>query len=400
MAQGAQHDEQVRVVIAEDNYLVSEVIKDVALSLGYLVVGEAATGVEAVALTESLRPDVVLMDLKMPDLDGLAAARLISARCPTPIVVVSAYDTPDLLQAASSAGVGAYLVKPPQAREMDRAVTVARARFADLQELRRLKADAEAAVAARDALFGLIVHDLRNPLNAISGFNQLASAILQEPASAPDLAEALSCLDQIDQSVQRLLAQIGELLDVAHMIGGKAPDTNRSLVNLGDLVRRLAAEAQQTTGRHQVVATIDHEPIVAYLDPVQIGRVLANLLTNAIRYSPAGGPVGLTVARTSWAEQPYLQLSVRDQGLGIPPDELKLIFEPFRRGSNVLHTIKGAGLGLASARQIVQQHGGSLRAESQLGRGSTFTVLLPLDKDTPGGDPAAAREEMPHGDTP
>jgi AmiR/NasT family two-component response regulator len=105
---------------------------------GYEVVGQAATGMEALEKTMSLTPDVVLMDIKMPELDGLNGTRLIQEKCPTPVVILSAYETGDLLENASKVGAGAYLVKPLHPEEVDRALTIAMARHGDLMALKQL----------------------------------------------------------------------------------------------------------------------------------------------------------------------------------------------------------------------------------------------------------------------
>jgi AmiR/NasT family two-component response regulator len=130
-------DTQVKVVIAEDNFLVGEMIQGVAEEAGYVVVGRATDGRQAVEMTAELHPDVVLMDIKMPDLDGIEAAEIIQIRCPTPVVILTAYDTPEMVKAASAAGVGAFLAKPPKARELGQAIVIAKARFGDLLSLRR-----------------------------------------------------------------------------------------------------------------------------------------------------------------------------------------------------------------------------------------------------------------------
>ncbi len=150
------NQKNVRVLIAEDDYLVRAMIRGLLEEIGYTVVGEAGDGVEAVEMTQSLRPGVVLMDVEMPDVDGVEAARLIQERCPTPVVILTAYDTPALVERASAAGVGAYLLKPPQAREMERAITVAMARFDDWLELRRLNAELQEALDKVETLRGLL----------------------------------------------------------------------------------------------------------------------------------------------------------------------------------------------------------------------------------------------------
>ena len=128
----------IGVLIAEDDYLVSKMIRGKLEETGYIIVGEAADGREAVDLTRAEQPDVVLMDIEMPYLNGIEAAAEIQQHCPTPVVILTAYDTPELIIKASEAGIGAYLRKPPHAKELQIAITVALARFGDLMELDRL----------------------------------------------------------------------------------------------------------------------------------------------------------------------------------------------------------------------------------------------------------------------
>jgi len=134
---GGAMDYQTKTLIAEDNFLVGEMIQGVAEDAGCLVVGRAIDGYQAVEMTTELRPDVILMDIKMPNLDGIEAAKIIQNRCPTPVVILTAYDTPEMLEEASAAGVGAFLAKPPKVRELSQAIVIARGRFSDLLSLRR-----------------------------------------------------------------------------------------------------------------------------------------------------------------------------------------------------------------------------------------------------------------------
>jgi AmiR/NasT family two-component response regulator len=138
--------QDTRVLIAEDDYLIAQEIRELVQSAGYTVVGEASDGTQAVEMAVQLvgtphKPDVILMDIRMPGIDGIEAARQINDHCPTPVVVLTAFDTQDLVKEASMAGVGAYLVKPPTLSELQRGVAIATARFDDLVELRRLNAE-------------------------------------------------------------------------------------------------------------------------------------------------------------------------------------------------------------------------------------------------------------------
>jgi AmiR/NasT family two-component response regulator len=134
----------VRVLVVDDNAAFGETMGRMLEGMGYHVVGIAKDGWQAVQMTQSLRPHVILMDVDMPRMNGIQASQRIQASCPTPVVVLTAHDPAELVEQASLAGVGAYLIKPPQVTEIERAVTIAMARFADLVELRRLNAELEA----------------------------------------------------------------------------------------------------------------------------------------------------------------------------------------------------------------------------------------------------------------
>lgn len=133
----------VRVLIVEDSPTFSQLISKMLVGLGYTIAGNATDGQQAIELTKSLRPDVILMDVGLPTMDGIQATQHIQASCPTPVVVLTAHEPMDLVGQASEAGAGAYLIKPPKAPEVERAITIAMARFADMLELRRLNAELE-----------------------------------------------------------------------------------------------------------------------------------------------------------------------------------------------------------------------------------------------------------------
>ncbi len=146
----------IRVLIVEDDFLVGETVRGVLEDVGYQIIGRAMNGIQAVEMTQTLRPDIVLMDLQMPDMDGIEATRRIQENSPAPIVALTAYDTPELVEKASQAGVGAYLLKPPNGKELERAITIALARFDDMVELRRLNKELQDALDQVQALSGLL----------------------------------------------------------------------------------------------------------------------------------------------------------------------------------------------------------------------------------------------------
>ena len=134
---------KIKIVIAEDDYLVSMMIKGLLEQIGYTVVGEAVNGEEAVEMAESLKPSIVLMDVRMPGMNGIEATKLIYERCPTPVVMLTAYESSELVEQASEAGAGAYLTKPLNMQEVTRSISIAMARFEDMMTVRRLNKELE-----------------------------------------------------------------------------------------------------------------------------------------------------------------------------------------------------------------------------------------------------------------
>lgn len=147
---------QIRVLVVEDDHLVSEMVRGMLEEIGYLVVGEAIDGKEALTMVTRLSPDVVVMDIKMPEMDGIEATRLIMESNPVPVVALTAYENPELMREAVGSGLGAYLVKPSTARDLERAITVAMARFDDIMELRRLNEKLNESLARVKQLSGLL----------------------------------------------------------------------------------------------------------------------------------------------------------------------------------------------------------------------------------------------------
>ena len=146
----------LKVVIAEDQEFINKMIQYQMEGIGHTVIGQALNGRQAVELAAALRPDVVLMDIEMPEMDGLEAARLIKEKHPCPVVLLTSHDDPEMVRLASQVGVGAYLLKPPSAEEIERALIMAVARFADLTELRRLNNELKIALDNVKVLSGLL----------------------------------------------------------------------------------------------------------------------------------------------------------------------------------------------------------------------------------------------------
>ena len=169
------------------------------------------------------------------------------------------------------------------------------------------------------------------------------------------------------------------MVDVARLRGGQPLELRRQPVDLGGLARRAIEEADRIHEQHPIRLEATAEPVVGLWDGGRLERVVANLLGNAVKYSPEGGEVIVRIGREEAAGQAFASLAVEDRGVGIPTADLAHIFEHYRRGRNV-GTIVDSGIGLSGARTIVEQHGGTIAVRSTEGEGSVFTVRLPLDE--------------------
>lgn len=263
-------------------------------------------------------------------------------------------------------------------------------RTSDLQqaneELARAIARTEEAVHVRDELLSVVSHDLKNPLAAIMGNTQMLERRLARlSAVGPvEAVQFLALVERIDRSAKKMHTLVDELLDFGRLQAGQSLTLQLRPSDLVELVRQVIEEQQQSTRYHRIKLHAEVPALVAPVDVQRLERVLSNLLANAIKYSPNGGDIDVTVSQEAEEAPRNVQaggwaiISVHDRGLGIAPQEIQHIFEWFRRAQQYAGRISGAGIGLASAHQIVEQHKGTILVESKEGEGSTFTLRLPL----------------------
>ncbi|RPI03968.1 MAG: response regulator [Ignavibacteriae bacterium] len=146
----------LRVLVVDDQESIRELIGRLLEQMGHTVIGKASNGVQAIELAEALLPDIVLMDIEMPQMDGLEATKVIMKKTPRPVVLLTGHEEPEMVIRAGQAGAGAYLMKPPSALEIERTMIIAAARFADLMELRRLNLELKDALENIKVLNGLL----------------------------------------------------------------------------------------------------------------------------------------------------------------------------------------------------------------------------------------------------
>ncbi len=225
----------------------------------------------------------------------------------------------------------------------------------------------------KDEFLQTLSHDLKNPLTSVKGNAQFLRRRAQ--AANPDL---LPIVDRIENSAVQAVELIDELLDLTRLQMGRPVELVRSRTDLNQVVRQVADQQAATSRFHRIRVETEDSSLIGHFDEMRLSRVLSNLINNAIKYSPDNTEIVIRIEH-SQDDRLWAQIHIVDHGIGIPATDLPRLFERFRRGSNVEGQIRGSGLGLASSKQIVEQHGGRIEVKSVEGDGSTFTVYLPLD---------------------
>jgi signal transduction histidine kinase len=323
-------------------------------------------------------PDLVLLDINMPEMDGYETCRQFKA-VPSlqaiPIIFVSAmHETMDKVNAFGCGGVD-YVTKPFQMEEVH-------ARIRTHLQIRNLQKKLETQnrqlqdnydrlqllERQRDTLTHMIVHDLRSPLMGISGNLELMS--FESKAMTEPCRQRLQAASG---AANMLIEMISSLLDVSRMESGQMP-VQRTPCDLGALAQNVVAGLHGLLeGRAVTVEAQTGETSVA-CDPALLRRILGNLIANAAKFSSRGKPIAIGIQDGPG----HLKVTVRDQGPGIPPEYQAKIFEKFGQAGAPGGTKRySTGLGLTFCRLAVEAHGGQIGVESAVGAGSTFWFTLP-----------------------
>ena len=237
------------------------------------------------------------------------------------------------------------------------------------EDLLRERARAAEALRAKDDFLAVVSHELRSPLNAISGWAQILAS-----ASHGDVTVGRA-VQVIERNARAQARLIDDLLDIARISSGKLRLSMAEIdaARIVETAVQLLQPAAQAKGLHVEVDVESTAPIVA--DPVRVQQIATNLVSNAVKFTPAGGRVWVTLRGT----ESGVELTVKDTGIGIAPDSLRVVWDHFRQiDGNITRDQGGLGLGLAIVRQLAELHGGTVSAESEgLGRGAVFAVHLP-----------------------
>lgn len=369
-----------KILLVDDTPANLAILRETLAPEGYNL-AFAANGEKALEIASHIRPDLILLDIMMPGMDGFETCRRLKSNEATrniPIIFISAKNEPeDIVEGFHVGGID-YIVKPFRREEV-----LARVRthlqlqilalqrenlIADLEEknqkLRELN-------DLKNKFLGMAAHDLRNPITAISGYSGL---LLTDKKSFSEEKHD-EFIGIINKTSQQMSSLVNDMLDISVIESGKL-ELHLQRGQLGKLIEERIGLIGFTAGKKniQIHKTIAPIPEILF-DANRIGQVLDNLISNALKFSPPGSTVHVSLERKG----DKACVSVKDEGAGIPLDEQSKLFQGFQKTSvRPTSGEKSTGLGLAIAKKMVEAHHGTIGVSSKVGSGSIFSFELPI----------------------
>jgi signal transduction histidine kinase len=338
----------------------------------------ASSGKECLAVAEEKQPDIILLDIQMPEMDGFETLKRLRSNRATakiPVIFLTAQrKDPDSIATGLALGAEQYLTKPIDTEEL-----LVRTKMMVL--LKRAEAELERTKAD---FMAMMVHDLRSPLIGIKSVIEL----LQDVAKGSTLNDDhFELLNSAHSSAQKLLVLVGDFLDLSKYEAGSIPFEKGAIPIsriIGPVVRQMDIQFKQ---RNVTLNKFIPEglPLVS-ADASKTEQVVMNMLSNALKFSKSGGAVtlegavltGESESGVTGSPRKFVRVSVTDNGVGIAKEELPLLFERYKQVSSAKTARqKGTGLGLVICKLIVEAQGGTVSAESEPGKRTTFSFTLP-----------------------
>lgn len=367
-----------KILTVDDDRVNLRILGGILRTEGYAL-AEAASGEQAIDAYAKFDPDLVLLDVMMPGIDGFETCRRLRKihgdQCAPVIFITAKSDSDDVVEGLGAGGVD-YLPKPFQPKEVLARIRSHLQNRLLAEQREQLVAQLSRANAAKNKFLGMAAHDLRNPLASIRGLAEF----LRDGALGPLAPEQKEIVETIHGASQHMLDLVNELLDVATIEAGELKLSVQPC-ELVELITRSVALTNMEAARKKTVVVFDPRGLapVAMLDAAKMRQVVDNLLSNAVKYSPPGSTIMVTLHHDAKAGQ--CGFAVQDQGPGIPDSERDKLFQDFSRlSAQPTGGEKSTGLGLAICRKIVEAHHGTISATNLPTRGCEFRVLLPGSK--------------------
>ena len=358
-----------RILAVDDEEFNLRLLDALLTPLGHEVL-LAHTGEQCLEVVQAMQPDLILLDVMMPGIDGFEVAQALKrdeATRAIPIVMVTALQEVAYRVRGLEAGAADFLTKPVDKTELKARVESQLKLVYQRRELQQSYDKLRELETLRDNLVHMIVHDMRSPLQSILFSCELLMEEDQlSPSRRGSSTTIMSCTSE-------LINMVNSLLDITRMEAGQMP-LDRISCDLRDIAQAVVESAALPAELKKLAVRVDGDSAESVVDHDIIRRVVDNLLGNAIKCSPDGGTIGIHISSTEEATR----VTVSNQGQGIPPEYHAKIFEKFGqvelRKQGQRHS---SGLGLTFCKLAVETHGGSIGVESEVGKSCTFWFELP-----------------------
>ena len=381
------------ILIVDDTIPNLELLSKLLTDNGYKV-RAVPSGTMALTAAQAAPPDLVLLDVAMPGLDGYEVCARLKSDDRTrniPILFISALDEDmDKVKAFEVGGVD-YITKPFRAAEIvariethlnlqrlqDRLSQTNAQLLAANEQLMQARDEALRANRAKSIFLANMSHELRTPLNAILGYTEL----LQEDIKSAGLDQYLSDLNRIHHSGKYLLTLVNDLLDLSKIEAGKTV-VRITPFDVQEMLMSVVSAERPTIEKNNNRFTTDIDPELSAMvgDETRVKQILFNLLSNAAKFT-LDGEVSFSARQMGTARRPEIEFRVADTGIGMSLEQLARLFDPFvQADESIGSTYGGTGLGLALTKQLCELMGGRIQVSSELHVGSIFVVKLPLQQ--------------------
>ncbi len=355
------------ILVVDDVELNVEIARAMLKKDGYRV-NVAYEGGAALASIREEKPDLILVDIMMPRMDGFSLVKAIKKEDGTsdiPVIFLTARNDNESLSQAFELGAVDYITKPFRGTEL-------RVRVRNHLKLRYVQQRLQEANASKDRFFSIIAHDLRSPFTALVGM----SRYLAQGIETLDMQTAKEFLEGIYRSSKNAFTLLENLLEWSRIQTGRVA-LSPSMIDVIQLIENnLSLVETNLTTKGQTVKNHLEKPVLAYVDENTVDTVIRNLITNAVKFTPRGGTIEFFSRKTP----SELMISIRDDGVGMTAEQIEGLFRVDVRSSTPgTEQEKGTGLGMVLCKEFVEKNGGEIILESEVNKGTMITFTLPLE---------------------